>query len=162
MINNNILMKGNKNMLTTIFDDMNNMFKRMDAMMNYPLSSLGNRGLKNIIHRPHNLITKKDENGNVIGYSIEVVYTPFKRDEVAVEVLDNVLTVRCGNENREKDESMDYCGISRQTYEFSIPLAETIDHQSISAKAEDGILYIDLPMKKIEEKKSVPLTIEVK
>lgn len=144
-----------------LFNNMDNMFRRMDALMSYPLSAIENRGLKSVIRRPHNLITKKDDNGNIIGHQIDVVYTPFKRDEVKVEVLDNVLTVKCGNENRIKDESMDYCGISQQSYEFSIPLAESIDCNSISAKAEDGILRIDLPTKKIEEKKSVPLTIEV-
>lgn len=141
---------------------MDNMFKRMDAMMSYPLSAIENRGLKSLIKRPHNLITKKDDNGNVIGHAVEVVYTPFKRDEVKVEVLDHVLTVKCGSENLAKDESMDYCGISRQSYEFSIPLAETIDCTAITAKAEDGVLYIDLPVKKIEEKKNVPLIIEIK
>ena len=149
-------------MLTTLFNDMDNIFKRMDAMMNYPLSALESRGLKSIIRRPHNLITKKDENGNPIGYSIQVVYTPFTKNEVKVEVLDNVLTVCCGNENLEKDESMDYCGISRQAYKFSIPLADTVDCEAITAKADDGILYIDLPMKKIEEKKNSPIIIEVK
>lgn len=149
-------------MFETMFSDMDNMFKRMDAMMSYPLSSIENRGLKTLIRRPHNLITKKDDDGNVIGHGIQVVYTPFHRDEVKVEVLDHILTVKCGFENLAKDETMDYCGISRQSYEFSIPLAKTVDCEAITAKAEDGILYIDLPMKKIEEKKSLPLTIEVK
>lgn len=144
-----------------LFNNMDNMFRRMDALMSYPLSAIENRGLKSIIRRPHNLITKKDENGNAISYGIDVVYTPFKRDEVKVEVLNNVLTVKCGTENRTKDESMEYCGISQQSYEFSIPLSELIDCTAISAKAEDGILHIDLPIKKIEEKKLIPLNIEV-
>ena len=70
-----------------LFNNMDNMFRRMDALMSYPLSAIENRGLKSIIRRPHNLITKKDENGNVISYGIDVVYTPFKRDEVKVEVV---------------------------------------------------------------------------
>jgi hypothetical protein len=64
-------------------------------------------------------------------------------------------------ENNAVSKLLSVNGISQQSYEFSIPLAESIDCNSISAKAEDGILRIDLPTKKIEEKKSVPLTIEV-
>lgn len=150
------------NMTTTVFDDIDNMFNRMYAMMKYPLSSLSSRGLKPIICRPHNLITKKDKDGNVIGYSIEVVYTPFKKDEVKVEVLNNVLTVRCGLENKTSDSEMDYCGISRQSYSFTIPLSDKVDTAAITAKAEDGMLYIDLPTKKIEVKEPTPRLIEVK
>ena len=148
--------------MTSIFDEMDNMFKRVDAMFNYPLSSFENRGLKAVIHKPHNLITKKDADGNVEGFSLQVVYTPFRRDDVKVEVLDRVLTVKCGSENKVKDEDMDYCGISHKAYEFSFPLADNIDENAITAKAEDGILYIDFPVKKIENKKVEPLCIEVK
>ena len=56
---------------------------------------------------------------------------------------------------------MDYCGISHQSYEFSIPLSDTVDSKKISAKADDGILYINLPVKEIEEKKEQPLQITV-
>lgn len=162
-IGNNVKQERRHKMLTTIFDEMDNMFKRVDAMFNYPRSStFANQGLKAIIRRPHNLITKKDKDGNVESYDIEVVYTPFSKDEVKVEVLDHVLTVKCGSENKVKDEDMDYCGISHKSYEFSFPLADTVDEKAITAKAEDGILYINFPVKKLEIKKAEPLAIEVK
>jgi len=145
-----------------LFNDMDNMFNWMDAMFNYQLPSIGNRGLKPIISRPHNLITKRDENGKVTGYAIEVVYTPFRKDEVKVEVEDHNLTVRCGAENKVKDDNMDYCGISYQSYKFTIPLANDIDENAIDAKAEDGILKIQLPVKKVEEKATPVIAIEVK
>lgn len=145
-----------------IFNEMDNMFRRLDALSQYPISSFNNRGLRSIIRRPHNLLTKKDEAGNVVGYQVAVVYTPFSKNDVKVEVLGNQLTVKCGSENKIKDEDMDYCGISHQAYSFTIPLSDMVDVNSISAKAEDGILYIDLPVKKLEEKTAIPLAIEVK
>lgn len=137
-----------------------NMFAELEAMMDYDFNK-ESKGLKRLINRPHNLITKRDENGNVESFDLEVVYTPFKKSEVKVELLDGVLTVRCGSENKVKDDNMTYCGISHQSYEFSLPLADTIDITKISAKAEDGLLYISLPVKKIEEKKAEALQIEV-
>ena len=58
-----------------------------------------NYGLKSIIKRPHNLINVKDKDGNVIGQRLEMVTTPFKKEDVKITVKDNILTVRCGTEN---------------------------------------------------------------
>lgn len=120
-----------------------------------------NKGLKQLIHKPHNLLTKKDENGNIESFSLEVVYTPFKKSDVKVTLDDNVLTVTCGTENKAKDDEMIYCGISHQSYTFSLPLTKDVDTANIKAKAEDGILYITLPMKKPETIASKALEIAV-
>jgi len=152
----------------SLFEQMDRMWRNLDAMFSYPLLADGsnkfeNRGLKRIINRPHNLITKKDDKGTVIGYALECPYTPFKKDDVKVEVKDNVLTVSCGAENKVKDEDMDFSSISYQSFSFSIPLSDTVDIKNISAKADDGMLRIDLPAKAIEEKKKDDvLKIEVK
>lgn len=150
----------------SLFEQMDRMWRNMDAMFNYPLLSDGskfeNRGLKKLIGRPHNLITKKDDKGTVVGYSLEVPYTPFKKNDVNVEVKDNVLTVTCGAENKVRDEEMDFSSISYQSFSFSIPLSDTVDVKNISATADDGMLRIDLPAKAIEEKKDDILKIEVK
>lgn len=150
----------------SMFEQMDRMWRNLDAMFNYPLTVDGSkfktRGLKNVINRPHNLITKKDDSGVVKSFQLEVPYTPFKKDEVNVEVKDNVLTVSCGTENKVKDEEMDFSSISYQSFSFSIPLSDTVDIKNISAKAEDGMLRIDLPAKALECKKDDVLKIEVK
>ena len=150
----------NELMMHDPFMPLSNMFRNLEAMMDFDFNRAP-RGLK-WIKRPHNLITKKDENGKITSYQIQMVHTPFKKDEVKVEVLDSVLTVKCGSENKVKDDDMDYCGISHQSYSFSLPLSNAVDVAAITAKAEDGMLYIDLPVKKIEEVKPAPLSIEVK
>lgn len=150
----------------SLFEQMDRMWRNMDAIFNYPLladeSKFENRGLKTIIKRPHNLITKKDTNGVVTGYALELPYTPFKKDEVNVEVKDNVLVVTCGTENKVKDEEMDFSNISYQSFSFSIPLSDSVDIKNISAEADDGMLRIELPAKVLEEKKDDVLKIEVK
>ena len=150
----------------SMFEQMDRMWRNLDAMFNSPLledeSKFKTRGLKSIIARPHNLITKKDENGKVKSFQLEVPYTPFKKDEVDVQVKDNILTVSCGKENKVKDEEMDFSSISYQSFCFSIPLSDTVDVNGITATAEDGMLRIDLPAKEIEEKKENILKIEVK
>ena len=153
-------------MYSVLEENMDRMWRNLDAMFNYPRieneSKFKTRGLKNIISRPHTLITKKDENGKVTSFQLELPYTPFKKDEVNVEVKDNVLTVSCGTENKVKDEDIDFSSISYQNFSFSIPLSNTVDVKNITAKAEDGMLCINLPTKVIEDKKDNILKIEVK
>jgi len=126
-------------------------WEEMDRVMNSALSCseqrLSNNGLRQIIKRPHNLYSIKDDKGNVIKNKLEVVTTPFKKSDVNVSILDGVLTVECGPSNHvdEDAESMVWHGISSQSYKFSLKLSERIDQNKIEAKVEDGILTIDMP-----------------
>ena len=132
------------------------MWKTMDALMQYPFKekTLETNGLKTLIHRPHNIVAVKDADGNVVSQRLEVVTTPFAKDEVKVTVVDDTLTVECGKENKEeKDEdSYIYKGISSQKYSFSIRLSNKIDKGAIKAKNVDGVLTVTLPFKKDEPK----------
>ena len=148
-------------MLNDSLIPLGNMFRNLEAIMDFDFNKESG-GLKRWIKRPHNLITKKDKDGKIESYQLEMVYTPFKKNDVKVEILDGTLTVKCGSENKIKDEDMDYCGISHQSYSFSIPLSDSIDIGAIDAKAEDGVLRIGLPVKKIEDKKPLSISVEVK
>ena len=154
-------------MITSIFDKMDEMWRDMDWFFNRPLqlednTDFKNRGLKRIIGRPHSLITKKDNDGKVTRWSIELPYTQFTRDEDNVEVKDHSLVVTCGTENKVRNDTVDFSDISYQMFSFSIPLSDNVDVTKISATANDGMLRIELPAKAIEEKKPEVLKIEVK
>lgn len=120
-----------------------------------------NNGLRNV-KRPHNLSNVKDENGNIVSQKLTVVTTPFKKEDVKVTVLDNMLSVTCGAENKydESNEDVIYRGISSQSYSFALQLSPIVDKKSITAENKDGMLTINLPVKKEKEKK--PEEIEVK
>jgi HSP20 family molecular chaperone IbpA len=119
-------------------------------------------GLKSVIKRPHNLINVKDENGTIIGQRLEMVTTPFKKEDVKITIKDNILTVQCGTENikTEENEDMIYRGISAQSHTFSLTLSHTIDKALITAENKDGILKINLPfIVQNDEKDTVEITI---
>lgn len=135
-------------------DPFANMFGSIRAMMDDAFGSqVHDTGLKKLIRRPHNLITKKDKDGNVVGFILEVVYTPFKKSEVSAKVKDGQIVVKCGTENKymNDDEVVNYQGISYQSYQFTLPLTDDVDTTAIAAKAEDGLLRIDIPMKKLNK-----------
>ena len=104
-------------------------------------------GFKPVIKRPHNLINVKDKDGNVVGQRLEMVTTPFKKEDVKITVKDNVLTVQCGAENVKAEENEDvvYRGISAQSHTFSLSLTPNVDKSLITAENKDGILKINLP-----------------
>ena len=119
------------------------------------------RGLSNV-HRPHNLTNVKDDKGNIVAQKLTVVTTPFKKEDVTVKIVDDILTVKCGTENVKdlENEEVTYRGISSQTYEFSLKLGESIDKNAVRAEVKDGLLNVTLPYVKVEEKK--PEEIEIK
>ena len=88
-------------------DPFSNMFKEMEALMDFDFKR-ESRGLKKWIKKPHNLITRKDENGKVIGFALEVVYTPFKKSDVKVEILDGDTSKDTGTTDNKETGVEDY------------------------------------------------------
>lgn len=109
-----------------------------------------NSGLKGLISKPHNLYSIKDDKGEITEWKMEMVYTPFKKSDISVTVSENILSVEIGSESTvdQNDETLIYKGISSKTTKFSISLSDKIDEEKITAKAEDGILTIIMPVKK--------------
>ena len=86
----------------------------------------------------------------------------FKKEDVKVSVENDVLTVKCGvypPEHDNDDAFLVYRGISAQTYEFSLKL-NRIDVSKISAKIEDGILHLEMPVIKEEKPKAIQIAIQ--
>lgn len=124
---------------------------------------LSDNGLKSVVKRPHNLINVKAADGTTISQRLEVVTTPFKKDDVKVSVANGMLKVACGSENikTSDDEDVLYRGISAQRYEFSLKLAESVDQAHITAENRDGILKINLPLKKAEPAEPEEIQIDI-
>ena len=122
------------------------------------------KGLKKTIGRPHNLVNIKDKDGNVTGQRLSLVYTPFSKSDVKIEIEDGILTVLIGGTKNESSESDDYIyhGISSQSTKFCLHIADNVDQSKITAKGEDGMLHIDFPFKEPEKKppQKIQLTIE--
>lgn len=155
-----------RNNALSSWDDM---WKTMDAMMQYPFgkNTIETQGLKSIINRPHNIVNVKDKDGKIVAQMLVVVTTPFAKNEVEVEITDNILTVKCGEKIAEsptmQEETYEfvYKGISSQSYTFSLKLSSKIDKTGIKAKNVDGILTITLPFKKEEtQPETAQITVE--
>ncbi len=94
-------------------------------------------------------------------YYVEVDLPGVKKDDINVEVKDNILTI--SGERKFKKEEKDEGYIRTESFfgkfERRFTLPSDADAQKIEAKAEDGVLYITIP--KIEEKENTK-KIEIK
>ena len=90
-------------------------------------------------------------------YVIEMALAGFGKEDIQVEIVENILSVRSIKENSE-DEDTQYRGISFRRFERKFTLAD--DLVVNNANLENGMLYIDIERIVPEEKK--PRLIEVK
>lgn len=125
-----------------------------DRMFDGFESRLANQLANN--YPPHNIVKTDDTH-----YVIEIAVAGFKKSEIAVEIEQEVLTVRGSNSNTEPDRQYLHRGLSSRDFERSWQLAE---HMVVKgAEIKDGILTISLEYVIPEEKKARVIDIvEVK
>lgn len=107
---------------------------------------------------PHNIIKTDDTH-----YSIEIAVAGFKKHEIAVEIEQDMLTVRGSSETPNESATRQYLyrGLSSRDFERSWQLAE---HMVVKgAEIKDGVLTINLEYVIPEDKKARVIDIvEVK
>lgn len=98
---------------------------------------------------PHNVIKTDDTH-----YVIEIAVAGFKRNEIAVEVEQDILTVRGASDTLNESVTRQYLhrGLSSRDFERNWQLAE---HMIVKgAEIQDGVLTINLEYVIPEEKKA--------
>lgn len=106
------------------FDSMFNNFERRFA------NSISNN------YPPHNVV-KIDENN----YELQVAVTGFSKDEVTVELDQNILSVSAGREI-EDEKTYIHRGLAQRNFVKQFPLAEHIEVKG--AEQKNGVLTIKL------------------
>jgi HSP20 family protein len=93
-------------------------------------------------------------------YVIEADVPGLKKDDVHIEVADNVLTIKGERTEEQRENRKDYHRVERQFGSFvrSVSIPGGFDAGRVSARFENGVLTVTLP--KPEERK--PRRIEVK
>jgi molecular chaperone IbpA len=122
-----------------MFDELNRTFANSRGDGNYP---------------PHNVIQINDTH-----YVVEVAVAGFAKDEIDVELKENVLTVR-GEQAKEEDATeIKYLhkGISARNFTRTFNLAENVEVRAATVK--NGILAVALELIVPEEKKAKKIQI---
>ena len=135
----------------TVFDPFRNLTVGFDNVFNQ-LSSLNHFEIPK--YPPYN-IKKIDDNK----YQLEIALAGFSREDIAVEVKDNTLTISGkASDDKEKDNSFVYKGIAQRAFKRHWTLIDYL--KVINAKFNDGVLIVDMELNLPEEEK--PKKIEIK
>ena len=96
-------------------------------------------------------------------YSLKVQLPGLEKEDIDIELSDNVLTVRAEikQEEMKDDEKMHMSEIAYGEYEKSVQFPEEIDADKCTSEYKNGILTVTL-VKKEEEKKDTVQKISVK
>lgn len=92
-------------------------------------------------------------------YSLSVDLPGVKKDEVKVEVKDNILTIE-GERKRDfkQDHKAKVVGRSYGSFKRSFVLPQSVDANSIEARFEDGVLELHLPKSAKTQSRRIEIT----
>lgn len=95
-------------------------------------------------------------------YYVDVDLPGVRKEDIAISLHDNVLTISGKREMNSEDKESDYYKIESRygAFERSFSLPEDVDEQQIEAASHDGVLQISLAKSAVLEK--TPKTIDIK
>lgn len=102
---------------------------------------------------PCNILVTKDDEGEIKKYTLEVALAGIGRDNINIDIKDDVLTVQVSKEDKDPEEGHFYLkrGISRRKSTFSYKLdTNQVNIKNIQSTYIDGLLTVTLPVKKKE------------
>jgi len=96
-------------------------------------------------------------------YIVQLSVPGFKKDDINIELNDDVLTISSKMEDKKEEKTENYFRqeFAKSSFERSFSIPIDVDVNKIDAKMEDGILNVKVP-KKIENKKDNKLSIKIK
>ncbi len=90
---------------------------------------------------------EENETDTTLGWNLRFELPGFKKDEVKLQIDDDFLNVLAKTE----DEARSFLGEVKRR----VRISDEVDTENISARLEDGILYLEIPRKVKAEPKSI-------
>ncbi len=132
-----------------LVDELFNNFFKNDYHENY-VNNCGSTPATNIFETEKN-------------YRIEVLIPGFRKEDVQINLHNSLLTIKVDNQvEEEKSEEYKYTHREFGAYNFEkqYRVPKTVNGEKISARFENGVLFIDLP-KKEEAVEKAPVEIKI-
>ena len=149
--------------MNTIFDTISDFFNETQDIFSYPKKALAQdcrQGRNSIETVNYSAITDKD--GNRTGKRIEVLIPGFRKDEITLSMNGNQISLSAERKEDQTGKTPIKTNFRiRERVEFSFSIDEDTDREAVSGRLDNGILTIDMPFKKKNEKDdSVKIEIE--
>ena len=144
-------------MLITKFDPMREFRNLEDRMMN-SLKLSADADVTNVTGFTPSVNTREGE----YAYHVEVDLPGVKKEDINVDLKDDVLTIsgerKTKSEISEKDYYKKECSYGKFQRSFTLP--EDTDVENIEANSEDGVLEVVIPKLKKVEKESKKIEVK--
>ena len=133
-----------------LLDEMRQMQNQINDM--FKEISFGDKWSEGGVLEP--LVDVKDEGDNM---SVTTDLPGVNKEDVDIDVRDNMLTISAKFERESGDSDEDYTRRERTYSMFSrtLTLPERVTSDGAKARLEDGVLKVTLPKLQIEEKKKI-------
>lgn len=93
---------------------------------------------------------------------IEAAVPGMSKEDISVEVLNGTLTISGEKSTIQEDSSEYICKeLKRSNFRRSWTLRDDLDSENVSAKFENGMLYLEIPKLMPDKAKDVPLKIDI-
>lgn len=137
------------------FQDTGDLIQRFNQMLGSPGTETS--GALATKWRPVANITENDKE-----YLIKAELPEVKREDIEIEVHDDVLSIRGERkvENERKDDTVHRVESFYGSFARSFRLPEDVDTGAIRAEARDGVLHVHLPKTKPSKPRSVKVDVK--
>ncbi|MGH7661732.1 MAG: Hsp20/alpha crystallin family protein [Vulcanimicrobiaceae bacterium] len=140
---------------SSIFDQLSDQLRTMRRMSGALLGSTPMESTSSFF--PQIELYEKDGS-----YVIEALVPGFRRDEIQIDCTDNRVTISGGSERQSFEEQLKgrvhYSEIQRKDFSRTITVPTEIDPERVTARLQDGLLTIVLPIVTPSAQKRVPIT----
>lgn len=144
-------------MLLTKFDPMRD-FRNLEERMMNSLKVSSDSDVTNVTGFTPSVNTREGE----YAYHVEVDLPGVKKEDINVDIKDNVLTISGERKTKTEIKEKDYYK-KESTYgkfQRSFTLPDNTDIENIEANSEDGVLEVVIPKLKKEDKESKKIEVK--
>jgi HSP20 family protein len=145
-------------MLVTRYNPLNDIRRNFDLFNSIVNSVETNRDESSLVAFVPAVNTREGE----YAYHVEVDLPGIKKEDIDIDVENNVLTISGERKTKKEVKEEDYYKIESQYGKFSrsFTLPEKVDTENIHAESKNGVLEVIVPKLKKEEKKAKKIKVK--